>query len=100
MDNLTAQERQLIMTLRHLRSFLVIVHGNERRRIVVADMRRRRMRPLYVGSVTATPVGRHTSPFGLCDASSARRPAAPVRVSLRQEALPLRTMRKVIGCAR
>lgn len=37
MDKLTAQEQQLIMTIRHLRSFTVIVHGNERWRIVLAD---------------------------------------------------------------
>jgi hypothetical protein len=37
MDDLTAQERELVMTLRHLRNFTVIVHGNERWRVVVAD---------------------------------------------------------------
>jgi hypothetical protein len=37
MDELTGQERELIMTLRHLRSFTVIVHRNEHWRIVVAD---------------------------------------------------------------
>ena len=37
MDDLTAQERHLIMTLRHLMSFTVIVHRNERWRIVLAD---------------------------------------------------------------
>jgi hypothetical protein len=37
MDDLTAQEGQLIMTLRHLRSFTVIVHRNEQWRIVLAD---------------------------------------------------------------
>jgi hypothetical protein len=37
MDKLTTQERQLIMTLRQLMSFTVVVHRNERWRIVVAD---------------------------------------------------------------
>ena len=37
MDDLTAQERELIMTLRHLRSFTVIFHRNARWRIVVSD---------------------------------------------------------------
>jgi hypothetical protein len=37
MDDLTAQERELIMTFRHLVSFTVIVHRNERWRIVLAD---------------------------------------------------------------
>jgi hypothetical protein len=37
MDDLTAQERQFIMTLRQLRTFTVIVHRNEQWRIVVAD---------------------------------------------------------------
>jgi hypothetical protein len=30
MDDLTARERELIMTFRHLGSFTVIVHRNER----------------------------------------------------------------------
>jgi hypothetical protein len=38
MDELTTQERQLIMTLRRLGSFTVIVHRNERWRIVLADV--------------------------------------------------------------
>jgi hypothetical protein len=37
MDDLIAQERELIMTLRRLKSFTVIIHRNERWRIVVAD---------------------------------------------------------------
>ena len=37
MDDLTAQERELIMTLRHLRSFTVIIHRNTQWRIVVSD---------------------------------------------------------------
>jgi hypothetical protein len=37
MDDLTTQEQELIMTLRHLRSFTVIVHRNARWRIVLAD---------------------------------------------------------------
>jgi hypothetical protein len=37
MDDLTAQEREMIMTFRRLRSFTVIVHRNERWRIIVAD---------------------------------------------------------------
>ena len=37
MDDLTAQERELIMTLRHLRRFTLIIHRNARWRIVVAD---------------------------------------------------------------
>jgi len=37
MDELTTQERQLIMTLRQLMSFTVVVHRNERWRIVLAD---------------------------------------------------------------
>jgi hypothetical protein len=35
--DLTNQERQLILTLRHLQSFTVIVHRNEHWRIVLAD---------------------------------------------------------------
>ena len=37
MDDLTAQEREMIMTFRRLRSFTVVIHRNERWRIVVAD---------------------------------------------------------------
>ena len=37
MDDLAAQERELIMTLRHLRSFTVIIHLNAQWRIVVSD---------------------------------------------------------------
>lgn len=37
MDDLTAQERELIMMFRHLRSFTVVVHRNEGWRIVLAD---------------------------------------------------------------
>jgi hypothetical protein len=37
MDDLTAQERELIMTFRRLSRFTVIVHRNERWRIVLAD---------------------------------------------------------------
>ncbi|MGC2203012.1 MAG: hypothetical protein WA633_23090 [Stellaceae bacterium] len=37
MDDLTAQERELIMTMRHLRSFTVVVHRNDLWRIVLAD---------------------------------------------------------------
>ena len=37
MDDLTSQERQLIVTLRRLSSFTVIVHRNERWRIILAD---------------------------------------------------------------
>ena len=37
MNDLTAQERELIMTLQRLRSFTLIVHRNERWRIVLAD---------------------------------------------------------------
>jgi hypothetical protein len=37
MDDLTAQERQLILTLRQLRSFTVIIHKNARWRIVLTD---------------------------------------------------------------
>lgn len=37
MDDLTIQERQLILMLRHLKSFTIIVHRNERWRIVLAD---------------------------------------------------------------
>ena len=37
MDDLTVQERQLLLTLRHLRSFTLIVHKNEQWRIVLTD---------------------------------------------------------------
>ena len=37
MDDLTAQERELIMTFRRLSRFTVIVHRNARWRIVLAD---------------------------------------------------------------
>jgi hypothetical protein len=37
MDDLTTQERDLILTLRHLKSFTIIVHRNERWRIVLAE---------------------------------------------------------------
>lgn len=37
MDDLTSQERALIMTFRRLRSFTVVVHRNDRWRIVLAD---------------------------------------------------------------
>ena len=37
MNDLTVQERELILLLRLLRSFSVIVHRNERWRIVLAD---------------------------------------------------------------
>lgn len=37
MNDLTAQERELIMTLQRLRSFTLIVHRNARWRIVLAD---------------------------------------------------------------
>ena len=37
MGDLTPQERQLILTLRHVRSLTVIVHRNEGWRIVLAD---------------------------------------------------------------
>ena len=37
MDDVTPQERQLILTLRHLASFTIIVHRNEQWRIVLAD---------------------------------------------------------------
>ena len=37
MDDLTAQERELIMTFRHLRSLTVVIHRNARWRIVVSD---------------------------------------------------------------
>jgi hypothetical protein len=37
MDELTGQERELIMTFRRMRSFTVVVHRNERWRIVLAD---------------------------------------------------------------
>jgi hypothetical protein len=37
MDDLTAQERELIMTFRHLSCFTMIVHRNARWRIVLAD---------------------------------------------------------------
>jgi hypothetical protein len=37
MGDLTAQEQELILTLRYLRSFSVIVHRNERWRIILAD---------------------------------------------------------------
>ena len=37
MDDLTAQERELIMTFRRLRSFTAVVHRNEHWRIVLAD---------------------------------------------------------------
>jgi hypothetical protein len=37
MDELTLQEQQLIMTMRHLSSFTVIIHRNEEWRIVLAD---------------------------------------------------------------
>jgi len=37
MDDLTVQETQLVMTLRQLGSFTVVVHRNERWRIVLAD---------------------------------------------------------------
>ena len=37
MDELTAQEQELILTLRYLRSFSLIVHRNEHWRIILAD---------------------------------------------------------------
>ena len=37
MDDMTPQERELILTLRHLKSFSIIVHRNEQWRIVLAD---------------------------------------------------------------
>ena len=37
MDDLTAQERELILTLRHVRGFTLIVHKNDRWRIVLTD---------------------------------------------------------------
>jgi len=37
MDDLTTQERELIMMFRRLRSFSAIVHRNERWRIVLLD---------------------------------------------------------------
>jgi len=37
MNDLTAQEQELILTLRYLRSFSVIVHRNGRWRIILAD---------------------------------------------------------------
>jgi len=37
MDDLTAQERELIVTLRLLRSFTVIIHRNTQWRIVLSD---------------------------------------------------------------
>jgi hypothetical protein len=37
MDDITVQEREMIMTFRRLRSFTVIVHRNEQWRIIVAD---------------------------------------------------------------
>ena len=37
MDDLTAQEQELILTLRYLKSFSVIVHRNGRWRIILAD---------------------------------------------------------------
>ena len=37
MDDLTAQERELILALRHLRSLTLVVHKNERWRIVLTD---------------------------------------------------------------
>ena len=37
MDDLTAQEQELILTLRYLKSFSVIVHRNEHWRIILAD---------------------------------------------------------------
>ncbi|HEY3619984.1 MAG TPA: hypothetical protein VGK96_24505 [Candidatus Sulfotelmatobacter sp.] len=37
MDDLTAQEREMIMTFWHLGRFTVIVHRNVRWRIVLAD---------------------------------------------------------------
>jgi len=37
MDDLTAQERELIMTFRRLRSFTAVVHRNDQWRIVLAD---------------------------------------------------------------
>jgi len=37
MDDLTAQERELLLTLRYLKSFSVIVHRNEHWRIILAD---------------------------------------------------------------
>jgi hypothetical protein len=37
MDDLTAQEQQLILKLRYPGSFTMIVHRNERWRIVIAD---------------------------------------------------------------
>lgn len=37
MDDVTPQEQELILTLRHLASFTIIVHRNERWRIVLAD---------------------------------------------------------------
>jgi len=37
MDDFTAQERELIITLRHLRSFTVIIHRDAQWRIVLSD---------------------------------------------------------------
>jgi hypothetical protein len=37
MNDLTAQERQLILELRYPGSFTMIIHRNERWRIVIAD---------------------------------------------------------------
>ena len=37
MDDLTAQEREFILALRHLRSLKLVGHKNERRRIVLTD---------------------------------------------------------------
>jgi hypothetical protein len=37
MDDLTAQEQALLLIPRYLRSFSVIVHRNERWRIILAD---------------------------------------------------------------
>ena len=37
MDDLTAQEQELILTLRYLKSFSVIVHRNEGWRIILAE---------------------------------------------------------------
>jgi hypothetical protein len=38
MDDLTPQERQLIMTLRHSGDFTIVVHRNERWRVVLAEV--------------------------------------------------------------
>jgi hypothetical protein len=37
MYDLTTQERELIMTFRHLRCFKVIIHRNARWRVVLSD---------------------------------------------------------------